>query len=65
MVAPESIVEDDLKNLYIGTRDGKIVKVQPSLDGVIGEGKMEVMIEGKVHPHPVASEVTNAIPLGK
>ena len=65
MFAPESIVEDYFKNLYVGLRDGKIVKIHPSSLGTIGEGKTEILTEGKIHNDPVQSDHSNALPLGK
>lgn len=63
MFAPESIVEDENRNLYVGLRDGKIVKIYPSTSGAIGEGKIEQLFDGKLDT-VVTTDSSHGIPLG-
>ena len=65
MFAPESIVEDEFKNLYVGLRDGKIVKIFPSKHGAIGEGETEVLAEGELRADGVTGQLPDGLPLGK
>ena len=58
MFAPESIVEDDHKNLYVGLRDGKIVKIYPSKLDKVGEGKIEKLNTS------LTTSLSHGIPLG-
>ena len=63
MFAPESIVEDDHKNLYVGLRDGKIVKIYPSKLDKVGEGKIEKLFNGKLNTS-LTTSLSHGIPLG-
>ena len=47
LVGPESIVEDENGNLYTGLEDGRIVRIAPTTDGVVGSGKVSILTDGK------------------
>ena len=46
LFGPESIEEDEKGNLYTGLEDGRIVRIAPSSDGVVGNGKIHNITNG-------------------
>lgn len=65
MNAPESIVEDDYKNLYTGFADGRIVRIAPSSDGIIGQGEITNITTGVLfNKAATVKEEAVGMPLG-
>ena len=64
MFAPESIVEDQRRNLYVGLRDGRVVKIVPSVFGKIAEGEMEVLNDGQMDWDATTGDISHGVPLG-
>ena len=48
LIGPESIEEDENGNLYTGLENGKIVRIAPSTDGVVGSGKVSILTDGNL-----------------
>lgn len=62
---PESTVIDKKGNLYTGYADGRIVKVAPSNNGEIGEGRRYVIADGGINViDPIDESMSNGRPLG-
>ncbi|CAK8683939.1 unnamed protein product [Clavelina lepadiformis] len=63
---PESIAEDDKKNLYVGLSDGRIIQIKPSADGGrIGAGDTVNLTSGIIKNIPaVLKDVSHGWPLG-
>ena len=43
----DGVVEDEDFNIYTGLRSGEIMKIHPSKDGEVGEGKQEIFFEAQ------------------
>ena len=45
LIEPESIEEDENGNLYTALHDGKIVRIAPSSEGIVGSGKISIVTD--------------------
>jgi len=68
----DGVVEDENFNIYTGLRSGEIMKIHPSKDGEVGEGRQEIFFEAKIqklaktdpkaqHGRPLGMRIVNNV----